>query len=141
MNRSNVHGLNLVVLGDSPAEIEAAQTSTYGLGIHPLLIKTVKFKEAPTCEELLEQQRIISQDLSSIVQEERDSSRNLTTRLRSSSFSYAGGGLRHDYQRPGTGSSVSYSNLSSSSNAASYNYGQSSHSPNGYLSSPMMYAA
>jgi hypothetical protein len=88
INRNGGSGLNLVVLGDSPAEIEAASTAVYGLGIHPLLIKTIKFKEGPTCEEVCDQLRMMTQDLSSIVQEDRDCSRNLATRLRGSSFGY-----------------------------------------------------
>merc|ERR1712039_806451 len=75
-------GLNLIVLGDSPAEMDAAQTSTYGLAILPLIVKTVKFKETPTCDEVCEQLRICIQDLPSIVAEESDNSRNLALWIR-----------------------------------------------------------
>lgn len=74
-------GLNLVVLGDSPAEIEAAQTST--LGVSPLLVKTVKFKVAPTAEEIVEQLRMVCQDLPSIVADDKNVARSLATSLRS----------------------------------------------------------
>lgn len=73
-------GLNLVVLGDSPAEIEAAQTSTQG--VSPLLLKTVKFKVAPTAEEIVEQLRMVCQDLPNIVADDRNVARNLATSLR-----------------------------------------------------------
>jgi len=73
--------LNLVVLGDSPAEMEAAQTSTLG-ATHPIAIKTVKFKETPTAEELLEQLRIVAQDLSVIVADDKSSCRSLVQWMR-----------------------------------------------------------
>lgn len=69
-------GLNLIVLGDSPAEMEAAQTSVLGLP-HQVTIKTVKFKETPTCDDLLEQLRISLQELSTIVADDKSCSRNL----------------------------------------------------------------
>jgi len=74
--------LNLVVLGDSPAEMEAAQTSTMG-AMYPLIIKQVKFKEIPTVDELVEQLQIVAQELGSIVMDDRSSCRNLAARLRS----------------------------------------------------------
>jgi len=127
--RSYMNGLNLVVLGDSPAEIEAAQTATYGLGIHPLLIKTVKYRETPTIEELIDQQRIIMQDLASIVQEEKDSNRNLASRFLNTSVGYMNG-----YR--GTSSQVPLSSSLSSLSGGGVSYRPSS----GYLSSPMMYS-
>lgn len=69
-------GLNLVALGDSPAEMEAAQTSVVGLP-QLVTIKTVKFKEAPSAEELIEQLRICLQELSTIVSDDVSCSRNL----------------------------------------------------------------
>jgi len=72
--------LNLVVLGDSPAEMEAAQTSTYG-ATYPLTIKQVKFKEIPTVDELVDQLHITLQELSSIVTDDRSSYRSLSARL------------------------------------------------------------
>jgi len=73
--------MNLVVLGDSPAEMEAAQTATVGLMI-PMAIKTVKFKETPSVEELLEQLRIVVQTLASIVTDDKSSCRNLVQWMR-----------------------------------------------------------
>jgi len=73
--------LNLIVLGDSPAEMEAAQTSTFG-ATYPLTIKQVKFKEIPTVDELVEQLHVVVQDLGSIVTSDRSNYRNLVTRLR-----------------------------------------------------------
>ncbi|CAK0883451.1 unnamed protein product [Prorocentrum cordatum] len=69
-------GLNLIVLGDSPAEMEAAQTSVIGLP-QQVTIKTVKFKEAPSVEELIEQLRICLQELGTIVSDDKSCSRNL----------------------------------------------------------------
>lgn len=77
-------GLNLVALGDSPAEMEAAQTCTYGLPIHPVLVKTVKFKETPSCEELCDQLTLLMQDLRAIVEDEKDTNRNLAMWMRNS---------------------------------------------------------
>lgn len=152
-NRNTTHGLNLVVLGDSPSEIEAAQTATYGLGIHPLLIKTVKFKEAPTCEELCDQQRLVLQDLSSIVHEEQDSNRNLASRVQSTSFGYLGNGAYRGasptsglYTRAGglTGG-LGHGSLDRSYRGSIGGIGgglsPSSYSSGSFHSSPMMYAA
>lgn len=74
-----VGGVNLIVLGDSPAEIEAAQTATkvlYGKSV----VKTVKFKEAPSVNELLGQLRRVLQELGNIVQEERSGNKGLVQR-------------------------------------------------------------
>jgi len=73
--------LNLVVLGDSPAEMEAAQTATVGLMI-PMTIKTVKFKESPSADEILEQLRIVIQELSTIVADDKSGCRNLVQWMR-----------------------------------------------------------
>jgi len=75
--------LNLVVLGDSPAEMEAAQTGLAGAQ-QPMAVKTVKFKETPTCDELLEQLMMVQLDLASIVSDDRSSCRNLVLRMRPS---------------------------------------------------------
>lgn len=69
-------GLNLIVLGDSPAEMEAAQTSVIGLP-QQVTIKTVKFKESPSADELIEQLRICLQELGTIVSDDKSCSRNL----------------------------------------------------------------
>lgn len=59
-------GVNLIVLGDSPAEIQAAKSATKVLNGRSV-IKTVKFKE-------------VVQELSTIVQEDRSLSRGLVQR-------------------------------------------------------------
>jgi len=73
-------GMHLVVLGDSAAEMEAAHTSLVGM-VAPSAVKTVKFKEMPQAEELLEQLRFINQELPIIVAEDRSSKRNLASQL------------------------------------------------------------
>ncbi|CAK0794802.1 unnamed protein product [Prorocentrum cordatum] len=70
--------LKLVALGDSMAEIQAAQTSTTNLP-HPVVVNTVKFKEAPSCDELIEQLCILLQELAAIVNDERSISINLAS--------------------------------------------------------------
>jgi len=72
-------GVNLIVLGDSPAEIQAAKSATKVLNGRSV-IKTVKFKEAPSVNELLGQLRRVVQELSTIVQEDRSLSRGLVQR-------------------------------------------------------------
>jgi len=75
------HGssVNLVVLGDSPAEIEAARHASKVIsGIST--VKTVKFKETPSANELLGQLRRITQELAGIVTEEKSVSRSLVQR-------------------------------------------------------------
>jgi len=72
--------LNMVVLGDSPAEMDAAQTSTFG-ATYPFTIKRVKFKEFPTVDELVEQLHVVVQELNSIVTDDRSNYRNLETQL------------------------------------------------------------
>lgn len=73
-------GMHLVILGDSAAEMEAAHSSLVGL-VSPSAVKTVKFKEMPSAEELLEQLRLINQELPIIVAEDRSSNRNLASQL------------------------------------------------------------
>jgi len=83
--RQNGHpgqALNLVVLGDSPSEMEAAQTSTGTVPFHPMTIKTVKFKEVPSAEELLDQLRLLMKELPGIVQDGPSSHRDLTSSIR-----------------------------------------------------------
>jgi len=93
-SRRFTYGMNLIVLGDSDCEIQAAWTSTRQMSVESLRVKTVKFKEAPTCEELCNQQKMMVQELPSIVNEEKDSNKNLAWRVRSSvgssSFGYVG---------------------------------------------------
>ncbi|CAE7564649.1 unnamed protein product [Symbiodinium pilosum] len=73
-------GIDLIVLGDSIVEMEAAHTSSAGI-VSPTAVKTVKFKEVPTVEELLEQLAMMNQELASIVADDRSSYRNLASRL------------------------------------------------------------
>jgi len=72
-SRRLTHGMNLIVLGDSDFEIQAARTSTCRMSVDSLRVKTVKFKEAPTCEELCSQLKRMAQELPSIVNDPRDS--------------------------------------------------------------------
>ncbi|CAJ1346346.1 unnamed protein product [Effrenium voratum] len=67
-------GLHLIVLGDSAAEMEAAHTSSVGM-IAPTAVKTVKFKELPSVEALLDQLKFVHQELPSIVADERSGNR------------------------------------------------------------------
>jgi len=67
---------NLVVLGDSMAEISAAQ------GLHPMLedgslVKTVKFKERPSADQVIGQLRSVEAELADIVQQRASISREL----------------------------------------------------------------
>lgn len=70
-------GVNLIVLGDSLAEMEASQTAT--VGISPLFVKTVKFREVPTVEELISQLRTLLHDLPAIVADDRSYGRTAST--------------------------------------------------------------
>lgn len=72
-------GVNLVVLGDSLAEIEAAGTATKVVPGHSI-VKTVKFKELPSANELLGQLRKVKQELRKIVHLECSASKNLVQR-------------------------------------------------------------
>lgn len=72
-------GVNLVVLGDSPAEIQAARQATKVLSGRSI-VKTVKFKEAPSANELLGQLRRVKQELAGIVMECSSLSRSLSQR-------------------------------------------------------------
>lgn len=79
--------MNLIVLGDSLAEIRAAFSSTSQLA-SPSLIKTVKFKEAPSANELLGEVRAITHLLPEIVREEQGSCRGLEQRALPSYLEY-----------------------------------------------------
>eukprot|EP00419_Tripos_fusus_P014973 CAMPEP_0172751272 /NCGR_PEP_ID=MMETSP1074-20121228/151244_1 /TAXON_ID=2916 /ORGANISM="Ceratium fusus, Strain PA161109" /LENGTH=295 /DNA_ID=CAMNT_0013583551 /DNA_START=26 /DNA_END=909 /DNA_ORIENTATION=- len=70
------NGINLVVLGDSPAEMEAAHSAAKVFAGHSL-VKTVKFKEAPTAQQLLGQLQRVCCELGTIVHEGHCSSREL----------------------------------------------------------------
>jgi len=71
--------VNLVVLGDSVAEMSAAQYVAETLG-HPSLVKTVKFREAPSIRQLLGQLRSVAKELQSIVHGACSSSKGLEPR-------------------------------------------------------------
>jgi hypothetical protein len=71
--------MNLIVLGDSPAEIEAAKTATKLLTANSI-VKTIKFKEAPSVNELLGQLRRVLQELGSIVNEDKSGNKGLVQR-------------------------------------------------------------
>lgn len=70
---------NMVVLGDSPAEIEAARGCGRILG-KPSLVKTVKFKEGPSVNELVGQLRRVAQELGQVVNQEESMHRSLIQR-------------------------------------------------------------
>lgn len=69
-------GLNLIALGDQLPEIEAAQHVGQLIG-DSSLVKTVKFKEAPTVPELIGQLARAELDLSSIVLEQTNKHQSL----------------------------------------------------------------
>jgi hypothetical protein len=72
--------VNMVVLGDSFAEIEAAQVTGKLLG-KSTRVKTVKFKECPSVNELLGQLRRVAKELEQLVQHEESVHRNLIPRV------------------------------------------------------------
>jgi len=71
------YGVNLIAIGDSLAEIEAAHTATLK---GPSVVKTVKFKEMPSVIELLGQLRAVTQFLPELVSEETTKSKALVPR-------------------------------------------------------------
>jgi len=73
-------GLNLVVLGDSHAEIEAARTATELVSGCRVLIKTVKLRSMPSCAQLVGQLRKVKGELEKIVGEGRSASKLLVLR-------------------------------------------------------------
>jgi len=78
--RASGHGgLNMVVLGDQSAEMQAVHCAAKVLR-GPSLIKTVKFVEAPSVEQLLGQLRKVAQELGGLVCAENSSSTDLTKR-------------------------------------------------------------
>eukprot|EP00429_Kryptoperidinium_foliaceum_P122691 CAMPEP_0176330640 /NCGR_PEP_ID=MMETSP0121_2-20121125/76131_1 /TAXON_ID=160619 /ORGANISM="Kryptoperidinium foliaceum, Strain CCMP 1326" /LENGTH=270 /DNA_ID=CAMNT_0017673445 /DNA_START=194 /DNA_END=1006 /DNA_ORIENTATION=+ len=70
---SNPDGPNILVIGDSWYEIEAAR-STFGLPGAVSAVKTLKFKEAPTVQELLGQLRRCTQELARLAVAEQSAS-------------------------------------------------------------------
>jgi len=69
--------VNLTVLGDSAAEMQAGQSAVRSQGDADSIIKTVKFKELPTARELLGQLRAVARDLQQVVAEERSVHKHL----------------------------------------------------------------
>jgi hypothetical protein len=76
-------GLNLVVIGDGQAEMEAAQSVGKVLRVWrpKSLVKTVKFKEYPSVAELLGQLRRVVQELGQIVDERKSTSHGLVQKM------------------------------------------------------------
>jgi hypothetical protein len=58
--------LNLVVIGDSPAEMQAAHSAAAAFK-GQIVVKTLKFREAPSCHQLVGQLRKLKTDLSAFV--------------------------------------------------------------------------
>jgi len=77
---SDENRLNLIVVGDSQAEIEAAKYATKQCGGRSPLLKTIKFKECPTVHELLGQLRRLAQELDHVVQEAATAHRSMEQR-------------------------------------------------------------
>jgi hypothetical protein len=88
--------MNLLVLGDSPAEIEAAKTAATAMASDSL-VKPLKFKVAPTIDEVLGQLRRVSQELPSLVQDKRSISQALVN----------SGGVLQTFMNIGSASSAS----------------------------------
>jgi hypothetical protein len=74
LRRKRACELNLIVLGDSIAEIQAADAVGKILG-HIPLVKTVKFKPEPSSVELLSQLRVLACELRKLVEEGRSISK------------------------------------------------------------------
>lgn len=72
-------GVNLLSFGDNQAEIDAAQTATSSLS-GSSVIKTVKFKDTPSVDELLGQLRLLVQILPDLVNAESNQSNALVPR-------------------------------------------------------------
>jgi len=68
-------GVNLVVVGDSAAEIQAGRSVVQGNSQGDAIVKTVKLKEAPTVGELRGQLQALARSLRRIVIEDRSSSK------------------------------------------------------------------
>jgi len=78
-SRFSSGGVNLLSFGDNQAEIDAAQTATSSLR-GTSIIKTVKFKETPSVDEVLGQLRLMTQLLPDLVNAESDQSNALVPR-------------------------------------------------------------
>jgi len=71
-------GVNLVVLGASQAEIEAARSTEQDLTCRPALLKTVQFKSQPSVPDLMGQLQSLQKELEHIVQKDRSTKRVMT---------------------------------------------------------------
>lgn len=80
-------GINLIALGDNLAEIEAAQTATANLRGRSI-VKTVKFKELPSVDELLGQLRVVMQMLPELVNAESSQNKALVPRWLPANMAY-----------------------------------------------------
>mmetsp|Transcript_95505 Transcript_95505/g.270196 ORF Transcript_95505/g.270196 Transcript_95505/m.270196 type:complete len:295 (+) Transcript_95505:97-981(+) len=67
---------NLVVIGDSFSEIHAAHGALHCM-VHGSLVKTVKFKEAPSANELIGQLRRVSQEMGGLVSQDSHQHHNM----------------------------------------------------------------
>lgn len=70
-------GLNLVVLGDSSAEIQAGRSAVREHPDPDAILKTVKFKSLPTVNELIGQLQAVANDLERLVLEDRNMNQQL----------------------------------------------------------------
>mmetsp|Transcript_78447 Transcript_78447/g.230030 ORF Transcript_78447/g.230030 Transcript_78447/m.230030 type:complete len:263 (-) Transcript_78447:128-916(-) len=77
MNSRKHDGVNVVVLGDSSAEIQAGRSMVHSRQNGEAIVKTVKLKEAPSVGELCGQLLAIARSLRRIVGEDRSSSKTL----------------------------------------------------------------
>jgi len=68
-------GVNLVVVGDSTAEIQAGRSAVQGHQQGTAIVKTVKLKEGPSVGELVGQLRAIARSLRRIVVEDKSSNK------------------------------------------------------------------
>lgn len=73
-------GLNLIVLGDSLAEIEAAFSATDSSSRGRVLVKAVKFRATPSCGQLIGQLRKVKIEFDKIVKEGHNVSKILVAR-------------------------------------------------------------
>jgi len=98
---------NLVVLGDSFSEINAAYGALPCMG-DSSLVKTVKFKEAPSAEQLIGQLRRVSQEMRSLVSQ--DSHNHSSLELGSAQFAGWASGWRllHDAENTFIGGLISH---------------------------------
>eukprot|EP00421_Protoceratium_reticulatum_P024149 CAMPEP_0168459828 /NCGR_PEP_ID=MMETSP0228-20121227/53125_1 /TAXON_ID=133427 /ORGANISM="Protoceratium reticulatum, Strain CCCM 535 (=CCMP 1889)" /LENGTH=311 /DNA_ID=CAMNT_0008475033 /DNA_START=15 /DNA_END=950 /DNA_ORIENTATION=+ len=83
LRRKAPRSLNLVALGDSPAEIQAAEYAAAQVANCTSCVKTVKFKEAPSPHDLVGELQAVLAELQSLVNDERSASRVLVPSLTS----------------------------------------------------------